>query len=222
MDFEKEIFNVSEIFYSIQGEGLRAGMPCIFIRLQGCKLRCVWCDTKYALQIGKTEILMTGKEIIEKIQSYNCHFVEFTGGEPLEQPNISFIMDYLIQKGYTVAVETAGYLSIKDLPKDVIKIIDFKAPGSKMEKYNNIENINYLNLNDEIKFVLENKEDYLWAKNFIQTKNLESKVNTILLSPVFGKLTYAELAEMILSDSMNVRMQIQMHKHIWHPDTRGV
>ncbi len=222
MDYSKLQFNVNEIFYSIQGEGTRAGMPCVFVRLQGCKLRCVWCDTPYALQTGKNEIIMTGKEVIEKVESYGCNFVEFTGGEPLEQPDVTILMDYFLEKAMVVALETAGYLSTKDVPYDVVKIIDFKAPDSKMEKMNNLENIKYLNYHDEVKFVLSSRTDYDWAVNFIKDNNLNSRLDNILFSPVFGKITYLELAEWILKDRLKVRMQIQMHKHIWEPNTRGV
>lgn len=222
MDYNKLQFNISEIFYSIQGEGTRAGLPCVFVRLQGCKLRCVWCDTPYALQAGKNEVIMTGKEIIEKVESYACNFIEFTGGEPLEQADVVILMNYFIEKGKTVALETAGYLSTKDVPYDVVKIIDFKAPGSKMDKMNNLDNIKLLNYHDEVKFVLSSREDYDWAVNFINNHNLNSRLDNILMSPVFGKITYHELAEWILQDRLKVRMQIQIHKHIWEPDTRGV
>ena len=222
MNFQDLQFNVSEIFYSIQGEGSRVGMPCVFIRMQGCKLRCVWCDTPYALSLKKTEIMMNGQEIIDKVESYNCKFIEFTGGEPLEQADIIQLMTYFINSGKTVAVETAGYLSTKNIPNDVVKIIDFKAPGSKMQGKNNPENINYLNPHDEVKFVLCDREDYDWAVNFINTHNLINKVKTILFSPVFDKLDYLTLAQWILTDELSVRLQIQVHKHIWDPATRGV
>lgn len=215
-------FNVSEIFHSIQGEGTRAGMPCVFVRLQGCKLRCSWCDTPYALQAGKTEVVMTGKQIIDKVESFGCKFVEFTGGEPLEQPDSIELAKYFYENGYTVAIETGGYLSTKEIPFDVIKIIDFKAPGSKMDKMNNLENIKYLNYQDEVKFVLSDRNDYDWAVSFVNNNSLNSRVDTILFSPVFGKLNYQELAEWILKDKLNVRLQLQIHKHIWAPDTRGV
>jgi 7-carboxy-7-deazaguanine synthase len=222
MNFHEMKFNISEIFYSIQGEGTRAGMPCIFIRLQGCKLRCSWCDTPYALQISKIENMMTGQEIIDKILEFNCKFIEFTGGEPLEQPLVNELAAYFIKNNYIVAYETAGYLSVKDIPSEAVKIIDFKAPGSKMEKQNNFDNINYLTKNDEVKFVLTDRNDYEWAVDLITKNDLYSKVGAILFSPVFDKLSYLQLAEWILQDNLDVRMQIQMHKHIWHPNTRGV
>jgi 7-carboxy-7-deazaguanine synthase len=222
MNFQDLQFNVSEIFYSIQGEGSRVGLPCVFIRMQGCKLRCVWCDTPYALSLKKTEIMMTGQEIIDKVESYNCKFIEFTGGEPLEQAEIIHLMKYFIDSSKTVAVETAGYLSTKDVPAEVVKIIDFKAPGSKMLAKNNFDNIAFLNPHDEVKFVLSDRGDYDWAVKIINTHNLTNKVDTILFSPVFGKLDYLTLAQWILADELSVRLQIQVHKHIWDPATRGV
>jgi 7-carboxy-7-deazaguanine synthase len=215
-------FNISEIFYSIQGEGTRAGLPCVFIRMQGCKLRCVWCDTKYALQLGKNEIIMSAQEIIDKVEAYESDFIEFTGGEPLEQAKIVSLIEYFIQKGKTVAIETAGYLSLEGLPEKLTKIVDFKAPGSKMDKYNNLENLKYLNHHDEVKFVLTDIDDYNWAKEFIETNNLYANVDNILFSPVFDKLSYQDLAEWILRDRLKVRMQLQMHKYIWEPNKRGV
>ncbi|MBX3043484.1 MAG: radical SAM protein [Candidatus Kapabacteria bacterium] len=215
-------FRVSEIFYSIQGEGSRAGMPCVFVRLQGCSLRCSWCDTPYALSGDKGVIIMKSDEIISQVMSYNCNFIEFTGGEPLEQPDIVHLMEYFINQGKTVAIETGGYLSVKEIPYDVVKIIDFKAPGSKMENRNNPDNIKYLNYHDEVKFVLLDRNDYDWAVKFIADNKLSNRVGNILFSPVFGKLDYLTLAQWILEDRLNIRMQIQIHKHIWHPNTRGV
>lgn len=222
MQLDKLSFNVSEIFHSIQGEGSRAGMPCVFVRLQGCGLRCSWCDTPYGLKLNKVETILSGQEIIDKVLSYDCDFVEFTGGEPLEQPDVIELMKYFVSKGLIVAVETAGYLTTKDIPKEVIKIIDFKAPGSKMSNKNNYENFNYLNPDDELKFVICDRADYEWSVNLLNEHNLYSKVNTILFSPVFGKLEYVTLANWILEDRLKVRMQIQLHKHIWEPNTRGV
>lgn len=222
MDIKSLEFNVSEIFYSIQGEGSRAGLPCVFIRLQGCRLRCVWCDTPYALEKKKIENIMNGLEIFERINEYECKFIEFTGGEPLEQKNSLILAQYLLDKGFTVAFETAGYLSIKDVPRDAVKIIDFKAPGSGMEKSNNYDNINYLLKHDEVKIVISDETDYIWAKELINNFRLDNIVDNILLSPVYGKIEYVDLANWILRDKLNVRMQIQLHKFIWAPDTRGV
>jgi len=165
---------------------------------------------------------MSGEDIVSKVRQYKCNFIEFTGGEPLEQAGIIELMDYYIKNNYIVAIETAGYISVKDIPKEVIKIIDVKTPGSKMHKKNNLENLAYLTKQDEIKFVVDSKEDYEWAKKFILDNDLSSKVENILLSPVFGRLEYIDLAEWILHDNLPVRMQIQLHKYIWSPNKRGV
>ncbi len=218
MDLSSLNFNVSEIFYSIQGEGTRAGERCIFVRMQGCLLRCVWCDTPYALELKKQEIMMNGKDIYHKIKEYNCKFVEFTGGEPLEQPDIIHIINRLLKENYTVAIETAGYKDVSILDEKVIKIMDLKCPDSKMSNKNNYNNIKYLTKNDELKFVISSENDYNWAKYKIE----EYKVGTILFSPAFGQLNYKQLAEWILRDNLNVRLQLQLHKYIWSPDTRGV
>jgi 7-carboxy-7-deazaguanine synthase len=216
------VFNVSEIFYSIQGEGTRAGMPCVFVRLQGCRLRCEWCDTKYALEFGQQEVEMTGDDIIQKVESYQCKFVEFTGGEPLEQPEIKPLMSYFCDNGYTVAVETSGYIDISDLDKRIIKILDVKCPGSKMDNKNKYENLNFLGKYDEVKFVMTDKTDYEFAKYIAAKYDLTNRTAAVLFAPVFGKIDYKEFAEWILQDKLNVRMQLQLHKYIWEQDKRGV
>ena len=216
------LFNVSEIFYSIQGEGTRAGMPCVFIRMQGCRLRCVWCDTKYALEIGQKEIEMTGNDIIRLVESFGCKFIEFTGGEPLEQPEITFLMTYFCDNGYTVTIETSGYLDISDIDNRVVKILDVKCPGSKMEKKNRYENLNFLEKHDEVKFVITDKADYDFAKSITEKYDLPNRTAAVLFAPVFGQVDYQEFAEWILQDKLNVRMQLQLHKYIWEPNKRGV
>lgn len=215
------IFNVSEIFYSIQGEGTRTGIPCVFVRLQGCRLRCVWCDTPYALQFTKKELEMSGAEIIEKVKSFGVKFIEFTGGEPLEQPEIAGIMHALCEEGFTVAVETAGYIDTEILDPRVVKIIDVKCPGSKMVKMNNYKNLEIAGKNDEIKFVIGTREDYEFAKKITEDYNLSGKCGAVLFSPVF-RSNYEKLVDWILEDKLNVRLQLQIHKFIWHPDKRGV
>lgn len=214
--------NISEIFYSIQGEGTRSGLPCVFIRLQGCNLRCSWCDTPYALEIKQEEKLMTFAEIISEVEQYNCNFIEFTGGEPLQQQEVIELINHFANQGKTVAIETNGYHSFENLNSRVIKIMDIKCPGSKMQKFNNFDNLLYLTKHDEIKFVVLDKNDFDYACEIISTYNLENLVGTILFSPVFGKCQPIDLANWILSARKNYRMQLQMHKYIWHPDTRGV
>lgn len=221
MELKDIKFNVSEIFYSIQGEGTNAGLPCIFVRLQGCRLRCNYCDTAYALELKQIEKIMTANEIYDKIKTFDCNFVEFTGGEPLEQEGTQHLVKFLVDEGYKVAIETAGYLSIKDLDPRIKKIMDIKCPDSKMSTKNNYENINYLTSYDEVKFVISSVEDYQWAKDKLYHYDLHKKCE-VLFSPVFNKITNLELAQLILADSLPVRMQLQMHKYIWEPNTRGV
>lgn len=215
-------FNVSEIFFSVQGEGSRAGMPCTFIRLQGCKLRCVWCDTPYALDKRVVATLMTGAEIVAEIERIGCSFVEFTGGEPLEQPDVVPLMAYLCDAGYTVAVETGGHVDVSNVDPRVIRIIDVKCPDSKMEPLNHWENLEALRPTDEIKFVLASRRDYEFARDVIRRYDLTRSTTTVLLSCVFGTLEFKDVVEWILADKLDVRFQLQMHKFIWHPETRGV
>ncbi len=221
MDLNTKL-NISEIFYSIQGEGTRAGLPCVFIRLQGCNLRCSWCDTPYALEINQEEKPMTFAEIISAVEQYNCNFIEFTGGEPLQQTAVVDLINYFANMGKIVAIETNGYHSFSDIDHRVIKIMDIKCPGSKMQKFNNFNNLKFLTNNDEIKFVVIDKSDFDYALEIVTKYKLEEIVDTILFSPVFGKCQPVDLANWILSTRKNYRMQLQMHKFIWHPDTRGV
>ena len=213
---------LSEIFFSIQGEGTRAGAPCIFVRLHGCGLRCSWCDTPYALSHRNGGEWKSFREIRAQIEEHACKFVEFTGGEPLEQPEIHTLITELLDDGYTVAVETGGHIDISDCDPRLIRIIDFKAPGSGMTKRNRYENIPHLNKGDEVKFVCASLEDYEWAKSLILEHHLSQQVAAILISPVFGQVEPLELVEAILRDGLDVRFQLQLHKFIWEPDARGV
>lgn len=215
-------YNVSEVFTSIQGEGSRAGLPCVFIRLQGCELRCKWCDTPYALDLKERATIMSGEDLLNKIYSSGIKFVTITGGEPLNQKAILPFMAFLCDKEYTVALETNGHMDISEVDKRVIKIMDLKCPGSGMEKFNNYKNIEYLGDKDEIKFVILDKNDYNWAKEKIREYDLENKVGTILFSPVWGELEAKYLAEWILKDSLRVRLNLQIHKFIWGENVRGV
>jgi 7-carboxy-7-deazaguanine synthase len=221
-DFFNITLNISEIFYSIQGEGTRAGLPCVFVRLQGCNLRCTWCDTPYALEIKQIEQIMTFREILEHIKSFNCNFIEFTGGEPLVQSNSIDLMNYLIENGYTVAIETSGSKLIDKLHPEIIKILDIKCPASNMSKFNKIENLKYLNKKDEIKFVISDHGDFDWAMDYISRNNTFAITENILFSPVFGKLEPIVLSQWILATHLPIRLQLQIHKFIWEPDKRGV
>jgi 7-carboxy-7-deazaguanine synthase len=217
----REQFRVSEIFYSIQGEGTRAGMPCVFVRLQGCKLRCVWCDTPYALERRGGEV-MTGEQILERVRSYGCRFVEFTGGEPLEQWGSFKLMQLLCQEGYTVAVETGGHVSIELLDERVIRIVDVKCPSSRMVRLNYWGNLELLRAHDEVKFVIADRQDYEFARDVMERYRLPERVAAVLFSPAFGLLSPRQLAEWILQDRLPVRLQLQIHKYIWDPQQRGV
>lgn len=213
---------VNEIFYSIQGEGTRAGMPCLFIRLQGCRLRCVWCDTPYALDHRQPQQWMTWEDLLTEVKRVQCRFIEFTGGEPLEQPAVIPMMSRLCDLGYTVAVETGGHVAISNIDPRVIRIIDVKCPDSKMSSLNRRENLKELRLDDEIKFVISSREDYEFARSIIREYDLEQRVMAVLMSCVFDKLPFVTLVEWILEDRLQVRFQLQMHKFVWSPETRGV
>lgn len=215
-------FYISEIFHSIQGEGLRAGFPCVFIRFQGCNLRCEWCDTQYALEIKSGGTNLTGREIIEYVKSYKCNFIEITGGEPLYQKNCLLLMKDFCDEGYTVALETGGQEDLSEVDKRVIKILDLKCPSSMMTKRMKWENMDMLVSHDEVKFVVADRKDYEWANEIINKYKLIEKVAAVQLSPVFGKLEPRVLSEWILNDGLKVRLNLQMHKFIWEPNKRGV
>jgi 7-carboxy-7-deazaguanine synthase len=215
-------FHVSEIFHSIQGEGTRAGRPCTFVRLQGCKLRCVWCDTPYALDHRKGGTQMTREEILAEIERIGCRFVEFTGGEPLEQVDVVPLMAELCDMGYEVAVETGGHVDVSNIDPRVVRIVDVKCPDSRMDSLNHLANLQVLTRNDEVKFVLASRADYEFAKDIIEEYDLSARVGGVMLSCVFGKLEFVDVVNWILQDNLDVRFQLQMHKFIWHPETRGV
>lgn len=212
------MLKINEIFYSIQGESTNAGLPCIFIRLTGCNLRCNYCDTEYAFFEGNEFSI---NEILDEIQKYNCKLVEITGGEPLVQSEVHQLIDLLIENNYSVMMETNGSCDISQVNKEVKIIMDLKCPMSGMFDKNNYSNINYLKSTDEVKFVISNKEDYNWVKFVIKENDLGNKC-IILLSCNSSILAKDELASWILEDSLNVRFHIQLHKIIWNPETRGV
>ncbi len=209
---------VNEIFYSIQGESTYAGMPCVFIRLTYCNLRCTYCDTEYAFNEGDW---IDPDDIISKIKRYNCKLVEVTGGEPLLQENTQPFMRRLCDDGFTVLMETGGHMDISHVDKRVKRIMDIKCPSSGETDKMNWQNIEYLNSGDQVKFVIGSAEDYKFTTDTIKEYSLESRCS-LLISPVFGKIDLEQLAEWILRDKLSVRMQLQMHKYIWPPDRRGV
>ncbi len=194
------------------------GLPCVFVRLTECDLRCTYCDTEYAFYEGADRTL---ESIIDEVKSYHCNLVEITGGEPLLQAPVYELMTRLCDLGYEVMLETSGHILVDKVDPRVKKIIDMKSPTSGMLKKNDYRNLEIASPNDEIKFVLGSRLDYDWAKKVIEEYRLTEKL-TVLMSVVFGDLAPQELAEWILADRLKVRFQLQMHKFIWSPETRGV
>ena len=209
---------INEIYYSVQGESTHAGRPCVFIRLTYCNLRCTYCDSEYAFYEGKD---MEITHIMNEIKQWDCNLVEVTGGEPLFQDKCINLLNELVNSNYEVMLETGGSLSISDVPKKVIKIVDFKCPSSAMEKKNLWSIVEDLQPNDEVKFVIGNREDFDWAKDRITEYSLD-KICTLLFSPTFEKIDPQLMVEWILAENLPVRMQMQMHKMIWSPDKQGV
>jgi len=207
---------INEIFYSIQGESTSAGLPCVFIRLTACDLRCTYCDTEYAFFEGKE---MSVPEIVRAIEPYPTRLVLVTGGEPLLQPSVHDLFRELLDRGYTVCLETGGHRSLKDVDRRVRKIMDLKCPSSGMCERNDYENIRHLTGADEIKFVVGDRADFDWACAIIRRYDLPSRVGTVLFSPVYNKLPYSDLARWVLDSGLPVRLQLQLHKIIW-PDIR--
>ena len=212
------MLKINEIYRSIQGESSKAGLPCVFVRLTYCNLRCSYCDTEYAFYDGMN---MSVEEIISEVKKYNCKLIEITGGEPLFQEESIVLMKRLCDEGFDVMLETGGSLPIKNIDKRVMIILDLKCPSSKMMKKNLYENLDYVKPSDEIKFVIGTREDYGWSKEIIKQYELEKKCG-ILFSVVFGVLEPAKLIEWILGDNLKVRYQLQMHKFIWQPNAKGV
>lgn len=207
---------INEIFYSVQGESTYAGLPCVFVRLTACNLRCSWCDTTYSFHEGKP---MTLGDVIVKVLEYNCPLVEITGGEPLLQPNVLPLMTRLCDLGKRVLLETGGSIDVSPVDPRVVKIMDLKCPGSGEMERNLYENIRHLDKKDEVKFVIADRTDYDWAKQQLLEHNIPG---TVLFSPVWGKLPLKTLADWILADKISVRLQTQWHKYIWGADARGV
>ena len=209
---------INEIYYSVQGESTHAGRPCIFIRLTYCNLRCSYCDTEYAFYDGKD---MEITDIMSEIKRWDCNLVEVTGGEPLFQDECIDLLNELVNSNYEVMLETGGSLSISDVPKKVVKIVDFKCPSSGMVKKNLWSIVDDLQAHDEVKFVIGNREDFDWAKDRITEYSLD-KICTLLFSPTFGEIDPQQIVEWILAENLPVRMQLQMHKMIWSPAEKGV
>ena len=215
---------VTEIFYSIQGESTWAGVPCTFVRLTGCPLRCVWCDTAYAFHGGER---MSFDEIVARVRAYPADVIEVTGGEPLAHAPAYALTERLLEEGYTVLVETSGAFDVAPLDPRVHKIMDLKCPGSGESHRNRWENLEHLTERDEIKFVVKDRNDYEWARETIRARGLDARVEAgslraLLVSPVWGDIDLEELADWILEDALRVRLQMQLHKLVWGPERTGV
>lgn len=202
---------ITEIFHSLQGESLTVGLPTVFVRLTGCPLRCVYCDTDYAFGGGQW---MTYEEILAEIEQYGCANVCVTGGEPLAQKRVFEFFNLLCDKGYQVSMETGGANDIAPVDRRVMVVMDLKTPDSGEMKRNLYSNIEHLKTSDQVKFVICSNHDYQWVKMTIEQYDLTQKCE-ILLSPSYGQVEYQELAEWILKDKLKVRMQVQLHKVIW-------
>jgi len=209
---------INEIYKSVQGESTFSGLPCTFIRLTFCNLRCSYCDTEYAFYEGSD---MKVSDIITKVNQLNCNLVEVTGGEPLVQDGCINLLKSLVSNGNKILIETGGALSISKIPKEVTIILDIKCPSSNMSDKNLWTNIDLIKPNDEIKFVIGNQKDYKWSKDIIKKYNLLKRCK-VLFSPVYGKMEAKTMVEWILEDSLNVRFQTQLHKSIWPDDAKGV
>jgi 7-carboxy-7-deazaguanine synthase len=211
---------VTEIFYSIQGESSFAGLPCVFVRLTWCNLRCVWCDSEYTFKGGDE---MSIEAVLEKVRGYGCKLVEITGGEPLVQKRECVdLVKRLCDEGYTVLVETGGSLDASVLDERAIKILDVKCPRSGESDRNFWENLSRLNPRDEIKFVIAGRRDFEYALEIIERFRLQEREPPPLFSPVWGSVELKDLAQWILESGGRGRMQLQMHKYIWGPDVKGV
>jgi 7-carboxy-7-deazaguanine synthase len=233
---------ITEIFRSIQGEGTRAGLPCIFVRLTGCNLRCTWCDTAYAFHGGTKMSVEEVLARVEELSTVSAHqhpedaeirqklsLVELTGGEPLLQPEVIPLSQKLLDNGFRVMVETSGERPVAALPRDIIKIVDVKCPDSGEPDTFQMENLQALDGKDEIKFVISSRRDYEFAREFTARHQLARRVHQVIFSPVHADpegawqgMNAQDLAEWILSDGLPVRLGLQIHKFIWHPATRGV
>lgn len=208
---------INEIFFSLQGESSRVGLPTVFVRLTGCPLRCGYCDTAYAFHEGKTRTI---DDVLAEVATHGAQYVCVTGGEPLAQKNCLTLLTRLCDAGYSVSLETSGALDVSTVDSRVSRIVDIKTPGSGEVEKNQWANLAQLRQSDELKFVLTSEDDYQWAKRVILDRRLDA-VCPVLLSPAFAELEYSQLAEWVLRDKLKVRMQLQLHKVIWG-ERRGV
>ena len=210
---------INEIFYSVQGESTYAGRPCVFVRLTACDLRCSWCDTPYAFHEGTRRPV---EDVLGDVDRFDCPLVEVTGGEPLLQEDVYPLMQALIDRGKTVLLETGGHRSTARVPAPVVTILDIKCPGSGEAARTDWANLDRLRAHDEVKFVIKDRADYEYARDAIARHALAERAAAIHLSPVHGVLDPRILSEWVLADRLPVRVQLQLHKYIWSPETRGV
>jgi 7-carboxy-7-deazaguanine synthase len=215
----EKTLTINEVYHSIQGESTWAGLPCVFVRLTFCDLRCNYCDTEYAFYEGKKQTL---KEIVDLVRRFQCPLVEITGGEPLLQKNVLPLMAMLCDADHTVLLETSGAHDISNVDSRVHRIMDLKTPGSGEVEKNLWSNIDHLSARDEVKFVIGSREDYEWSCEKVQRLNLSKRCHAVLFSPIFGRVDPRQIVEWILADKLDVRFQLQMHKFIWTPTQRGV
>lgn len=213
------MLTINEIFYSIQGESTFAGRPCVFVRLTACDLRCSWCDTAYAFHEGSKRTL---DEVMAEVGRFDCPLVEVTGGEPLLQEEVYPLMRGLLERGRTVMLETGGHRSTARVPDGVVTILDVKCPGSGEAHRNDWGNLDRLRPQDEVKFVVKDRADYEYARDVIARHGLAGRAAALHLSPVHGVLDARTLSEWVLADKLPARVQLQIHKFIWDPGTRGV
>lgn len=213
------MLTINEIFHSIQGESDQAGRPCVFVRLTGCDLRCEWCDTAYAFHEGRR---MSVDEVIAEVERYGCDLVEITGGEPLLQEAVYPLMERLLASGVGVLLETGGHRLLDRVPPDVVKVVDVKCPASGEAEHNAWSNLDGLTTRDQLKFVIADRGDYEFAREVVRTRRPQDRCAAVLFSPVHDRLPPADLAAWVLEDRLPVRLQLQLHKYLWDPQTRGV
>lgn len=213
------MLTVFEIYESIQGESTHAGRPCVFVRLAACDLRCAWCDTPYAFSGGTKKSV---DDVLREVETFGARVVEITGGEPMLQREVTVLMQRLLDAGHEVLLETGGHMALDDVPEAVVAIVDVKCPGSGESSKMHWPNLEQLSAHDEVKFVIADRVDFEYARDVVKRYDLAARAAAVLFSPVHGKVEPAELARWILAARIPVRLQLQQHKYIWSPETRGV
>lgn len=206
---------ITEIFHSLQGETRTMGIPTVFVRLTGCPLRCVYCDTAYAFSGGEQ---MELAEILDRVAAYNCRYMTVTGGEPLAQPECLDLLESLCDRGYEVSLETGGAMPVEEVDPRVCIVMDLKTPGSRESHRNRYENLQHLRSTDQVKFVICDRKDYEWSAWQVRKYGLAERIDDVLFSPSHDELDPAQLAQWILDDRLPVRMQVQLHKVLWNSE----